>query len=293
MPTSTHVVSVPPAPVTCLGGALRVHAVPAASDNLIWIAECVATGDCAIIDGPDAAPALAWCADHGLRPTAVWITHTHGDHIGVIAGMRQAYPEIPVVGSAATAAAIPGLTRAVVAGDEVALGALRARVLRTDGHLTGHVSYHFPGDEGALFCGDTLFAGGCGYLFDGPPEAMFASLLQLAALAPGTAVCCAHEYTEDNLRFAWAVEPGNAALAARIAAALALRAEGRTTLPSTIALERATNPFLRPGSPELLARVAAELPEADLATPAAAFAATRRLKDLKRYRAAPWPPAAA
>jgi hydroxyacylglutathione hydrolase len=151
----------------------------------------------------------------------------------------------------------------------------------TEGHIDGHVSYVF-GD--VLFSGDTLFAGGCGYLFDGPPEAMFGSLTRLSALDPATRVCCAHEYTQDNLRFAWSVEPDNDALADRIRRVWALRAEGRASVPSTIAEERATNPFLRHHSPTLRASVAKAFPDRDLSTPEAIFAATRALKDRKDYR---------
>jgi hydroxyacylglutathione hydrolase len=279
-----HVVRVMPEPIA-LGG-LVIHAIPAATDNLVWIAQCAETGDAAVIDGPDAENALAVCGSRGIRLTAVWNTHTHGDHVGINRDLqrRGRIPGLDVVGPRAVAAAVPGITHPVDEGDEVRLGSHVARVMRTDGHLTGHVSF-VVGE--ALFCGDTLFAGGCGYLFDGPPAAMFDSLLRLAALPAETLVCCAHEYTEDNLRFARSVEPDNAALIDRIGRVAAIRAEWRCTLPSTVAEERATNPFLRPGSPTILRRLREELPEADLSTPVAVFTATRALKDTKRYRSAP------
>ena len=187
------------------------------------------------------------------------------------------------LGFAGRADDIPGLTEPVRAGDTVRFGELEGRVMLTEGHLDGHVSYVF-GD--VVFCGDTLFAGGCGYLFDGPPATMFDSLLRLASLPGGTRVCCAHEYTQDNLRFALSVEPDNPALVARAEAVERIRAAGGCTLPSTIAEERATNPFLRPGAPTLVQRVGQAM-EASLDTPAAVFAATRALKNRGDYKKAP------
>lgn len=271
-----HVVTVAPEPRICLGGRLDLLAVPAGVDNLVWVARCRATGAVALIDGPGADEALAACASRGWTPSVVWITHTHGDHTGIAAALAG---RLPVVGCAATASRIPGLTHPVDAGDTVTLGALTARVLRTDGHLTGHLSFWFPGTDGVVFCGDTLFGGGCGYPFDGPLETLLASLLSLAALPPDTAVCCAHEYTLDGLRFAWTVEPGNPALARRWAAAHALRAQGGCTLPSTIGLERATNPFLRTGA---LARPGE--------TPDQTFSRLRLAKNTRSYLQEPPPP---
>jgi len=278
----SHVVTHPAPPFTAMGGALRIHVVPDATDNLCWIAECTKTGACAVVDGPTAGPVLAYAEEHGLELGAVFNTHTHGDHIGVNLDLRRGglLDGMRVVGPAKVAEAVPGLTEAVGEGDTVKLGAVAGRVMQTEGHIDGHVSYVF-GD--VLFCGDTLFTAGCGYLFDGPPAKMFDSLMRLAELAGDTRVCCAHEYTEDNLRFAWTVEPSNEALAARIRDVWAIRAEGRSAVPSTIAEERATNPFLRPGSPELMKNVqqATGRPVSD---PEKVFAATRALKDSKRYR---------
>lgn len=280
-----HVVPRPDGPFEACGGALRVHVVPAAQDNLIWIAECVATGACAVVDGPDAEGALAYAEAHGLRIEAVWNTHTHGDHVGINRDLarRGRLAGLRVFGPARAAADVPGLTDPVDEGGVVRLGNLEARVLLTEGHIDGHVSYVF-GD--VLFCGDTLFTGGCGYLFSGPAPTMFRSLLRLAELPGETRVCCGHEYTEDNLRFAWWIEPDNAALAERIRRVWAVRAEGRSAVPSTIADEQATNPFLRPGSPTLVRRVSDESGRV-LRTPDEVFAATRALKDSKRHRAVP------
>jgi hydroxyacylglutathione hydrolase len=279
-----HVVTRPNPPFLAMGGALRVHQLPAMEDNLIWVLECTATGEAAAVDGPGAEEVLACCAAHGLRWTTVLNTHTHLDHIGINLDLRNRglLDGFRVVGPKLVAASVPGITERVDEGDIVRFGAVQGRVMRTEGHIDGHISYVF-GD--ALFCGDTLFAGGCGYLFDGPPAKMFDSLMRLAELPGETRVCCAHEYTQDNLRFAWSVEPDNEALAARIKAVWALRAEGGCAVPSRLEEERATNPFLRPGSPTLRARVGAAMPGRVLSGAAEVFAATRALKDTKAYRA--------
>ena len=245
-----HVVTVAPQPFLACDGRLRVHCIPAATDNLCWVAECTQTGEAVVIDGPpdpemlDAVRAL----DNTL--VAVWNTHTHPDHIGVnrLLAERGELDALPVFGPAAAKAAIPGLTDPVDEGSAVTVGAVNAQVWRTDGHQDGHVTYVF---DDVIFCGDVLFAGGCGYLFDGPPEAMFASLMRLASLPGDTRVCCAHEYTLDNLAFARWVEPFNAELQARQADVIERRQRGECVVPSTIAMEQATNPFLRPGSPDL------------------------------------------
>ncbi|MCA9690478.1 MAG: hydroxyacylglutathione hydrolase [Myxococcales bacterium] len=278
-----HVVSEPSAPFTIRGGALEVHQLLAWTDNLIWLLVSPARGEAAIVDGPEARAALERCAALGVRLTTVINTHTHRDHIGVnldlarrglLSGMR-------VVGPALAAGDVPGLTDPVDDGDRVDLWGTPAEVLRTEGHMNGHVSYVVAD---VLFCGDTLFGGGCGYLFDGPPAKMHESLTRLAALPGETRVCCAHEYTQDNLRFALSVEPDNAELMARIRDVWAVRERGGSTVPSTVALERATNPFLRPRSPTLQARVREAMPDRALDSDCAVFTATRALKDRKDYR---------
>jgi len=275
-----HAVTAPLPELTSPGGRLRIVRIPAASDNLVWVLQCLATGEAAVVDGPGCAEVDAWSAQHGVAIGTVLTTHTHHDHVGLhhawqaagaLAGKR-------VLGAEARRAEIPGLSHPVDDGDRFVLGAVEGRVLRTEGHIDDHLSYLV---DGALFCGDTLFAGGCGYLFDGPPAAMFRSLMRLAALPPETLVCCAHEYTQDNLRFAWSVEPDNEALAERIREVWAIRADGGCTVPSTIAAERATNPFLRPGSPTLRAAVGCD----GSTDHAEVFAATRATKDGKAYRA--------
>lgn len=281
-----HVVTVPPEPFVGMGGALRVVALPAAQDNLVWVIECTATRQAAVVDGPDAEAALAWIAARGLQLVAVLNTHTHGDHVGINRDLarRGLLEGLRVIGPAAAAADVPGLTEPVDEGATVTFGALTATVLRTDGHLRGHVCYRF-GD--VVFCGDTLFTGGCGYVFDGTPAQMADSLARLVALPPDTRVCCAHEYTQDNLRFAWTVEPGNPALAARIRAVWAARSRGETVVPSTIAEERATNPFVRLDSAELLARTHAAWPLAPLSTPSEVFGAVRAWKNAGLHKSVP------
>jgi len=270
-------------PFLAANDCLRVHQVPAAEDNLVWLVECVASGEVAAVDGPSAKETLAYCDANGLKLTTILNTHTHPDHVGINRdlGRRGLLEGMRVVGFSGRPADIPGLTEGVDEGSVVMLGAVEGRVLRTEGHIDGHISFLF-GD--VLFCGDTLFTAGCGYLFDGPPETMHASLERLALLPAETRVCCAHEYTQDNLRFAWSVEPGNADLAQRIRSTWEARSRGECVVPSTIGLERRTNPFLRTQSSEVRASVAAAWSGRELATGAEVFAATRELKDRKDYR---------
>lgn len=279
-----HTVSKPRAPFESSSGALIIHQVPAWVDNLCWVVELAGTGTAAVVDGPEAGAVLAYCEARGLRLTTVINTHTHFDHIGVNADLqkRGLLEGMRVIGPAKVADAVPGITERVSDGDTVTLGDATGRVMLTEGHIDGHVSYVF---DDVLFCGDTLFCGGCGYLFDGPPEAMHASLQRLAGLDGGTRVCCAHEYTQDNLRFAWSVEPDNEALARRIREVWAIRGRGECTVPSTVGDELATNPFLRTASATLRGHVADALGRSlDPDEPASVFAATRALKDRKDYR---------
>ena len=281
-----HVVSRPYPPFASAGGRLEVHQLPAAQDNLEWLVVHPTTREAAVVDGPDADAVLAYCAAHELRLTTVFNTHTHGDHVGINRDLarRGLLAALRVVGPARAAGDVPGLTEPVDDGDRITFAGVVGQVLLTEGHIDGHVSYVF---DDLLFCGDTLFAGGCGYLFDGPPAKMHRSLERLATLPAATRVCCAHEYTLDNLRFAWSVEPDNAALVDRIRAVRVIRAAGGSAVPSTIAAERATNPFLRHASPTLCAAVAAAFPERALDTPEQIFAATRALKDRKDYKRIP------
>lgn len=248
-----HVVTVPMEPVRLPCG-LVLHQVPAAHDNLVWLLEAP-DGTAAAVDGPFAAPVLEACARLGLRLTTILTTHTHGDHVGLhhdLAG-QGLLEGLRVVGCADRRAEIPGLNEAVDEGDVVVFGGATLRVWRTEGHQAHHLSYV---TEGAVFCGDVMFAGGCGRIFEGTPAQLFASLLRLAELPADTLVCCAHEYTAGNLVFGRAVEPDNAALAERASRVTAVLAEGRSAVPSTIGEERATNVFLRPGAAGVRATVA-------------------------------------
>lgn len=281
-----HVVTQPTPPFRTADGRLEIHQVPVWQDNLVWIAVCTQTREAAAVDGPEAAAVLAYCADHDLRLTTILNTHTHMDHVGINHELARsgAIVDYRVFGPAEKASEVPGLTDPVDEGSVARVGEVELRVMKTEGHIDGHVSFVV---DDVLFSGDTLFACGCGYLFDGPPEKMFASLRRLMELDASTRVCCAHEYTQDNLRFAWSVEPDNDALAERIRRVFALRAEGKCAVPSTIGEERATNPFVRQASATLRRKLAEAWPGRVLDTPEAIFAATRALKDRKDYRAIP------
>ena len=277
-----HLVTSPIAPFRSTSGALEIHQIPAAQDNLIWLV-AAANGEAAAVDGPDAARVLDYCAARGLRLTTILNTHTHGDHIGINRDLekRGLLGDLRVVGPKRVASDVPGITEQVDDGDTMVFGGVSGQVLLTEGHINGHISYVL---DGLLFCGDTMFGAGCGYLFDGPPVKMYHSLTRLAGLPDATRVRCAHEYTQDNLRFAYSVEPGNAELSARIRWTWSVRARGESSLPSTIGLERRTNPFLRHDSPELRDRVTRAMPDRKLTTPEDVFAATRALKDRKDYK---------
>lgn len=250
--------------------------IPAFADNYIWLLREGAVG--AIVDPGDAAPVIAHVERSGVAPCAVLATHHHGDHVGGISALLARGP-MPVFGPAREN--IPGRTQAVQGGDRIVVPGIDATfaVIDVPGHTAGHVAYfgEFAGTP-VLFCGDTLFAGGCGRLFEGTPGQMWASLSALAALPPETRVYCGHEYTLANLRFALAVEPASADLAARIRAEQEKRDRGEPTLPSTIALERATNPFLRAHLPGVRAAAAVHAghPPAD---DVASFAALREWKN--------------
>lgn len=278
-----HVVSVPTKPFRPAHGGFEVHQIPAWEDNLVWLFVCKQTGATAVIDGPDAAATLPYLDAHGLKLTHVLNTHTHGDHIGINRDLAQRglLDELKVIGPAKTAKDVPGITQAVSEGDEIRVGAFRARVMLTEGHIEGHICFVF---DGVLFSGDTLFTGGCGRVFTKDYAAMQDGLSRLRELNPELYVCCAHEYTQDNLRFACSIEPNNQALATRARAVDELRAQSGSAVPSQLREELETNPFLRWDVPELKANVHAQSPGANLDNPVAVLKATRELKDSGLYR---------
>jgi len=262
---------------------LKVEPIPAFQDNYIW---AIHDGhSAAVVDPGEAAPVEEFLAARGLALGAIVITHHHGDHQGGVSDLLAAHPTtssgspMPVVGPAGER--IGGRTQAVREGDTVTLEApaVQFRVLDVPGHTAGHVAYVGDLREAgpAVFCGDTLFASGCGRLFEGTPAQMLDSLDKLAALPGDTRVYCAHEYTRSNVRFARAVEPGNHALAEWESRVDALRQADQPTVPTTVAHERAVNPFLRSREPAVRAAVAAH--GGNPANDAAAFGALRGWKD--------------
>ncbi|MFM7315220.1 MAG: hydroxyacylglutathione hydrolase [Cyanobium sp.] len=238
------------------GLPLQITALPVLLDNYVFV--LVRGGEAAVVDPAVAAPVRDWLEQRGLALVAVLQTHHHSDHIGGTPELLRRWPAAAVVASGADRQRIPFQTRSVAGGDRFGLLGRTLEVLAVPGHTRAHIAFHLPaqGEEGAeLFCGDTLFAGGCGRLFEGTPEQMLHSLRELTGLDPTTRVWCAHEYTESNLRWAAAQRPEDAAIASRLAAVRLCRARGEATIPSSVALERATNLFVRAGDAAELAEL--------------------------------------
>lgn len=255
---------------------LSVLTIPAFNDNYLWL---IHDGThAAVVDPGDAKPVLAALKQHGLRLTAILLTHHHADHIGGVPELLQHYP-VPVFGPRNET--IAAVTRPLGEGQHVDVPglALKLAVLDVPGHTNGHIAYVRDGDTPWLFCGDTLFGGGCGRLFEGTPAQMISSLGKLAALPDATLVYCAHEYTLSNLRFARAVDPENQALKDRVVAETDKREHKLPTIPSTIGLEKATNPFLRYRDPAIAQQLVAADKLSPGDTPLATFTALRLWKN--------------
>jgi len=251
---------------------IDIRQFPCLSDNYGYLARDRARGAVAAIDTPDPDAINAALAREGWKLTHILNTHWHPDHAGGNLALKSRW-NCTVVGPRGEAGKIPGLDEAVAEGDIVRLGETQAIVRDTPGHTAGHVIYHFSDDK-AAFVGDTIFALGCGRLFEGTPEEMWASLSKIAEFPPETLLYCAHEYTQANARFALTVDPENDALAARADEIGRQRARGEPTVPSTLAAELATNPFLRAGDAALQRAVGMEGREA-----VDVFAEVRRMKD--------------
>lgn len=247
---------------------MPIHFIPAFADNYIYVVE--STNGIWIIDPGDAQPVFDWFAQRALRPTAILCTHHHADHTGGVAALAEHFT-IPVYGANTR---IPALTHPVAAG-YLRIDGADLNVLEIPGHTLDHIAFLW---NHHLFCGDTLFAAGCGRLFEGTATQMFQSLQQLAALPSHTAIYCAHEYTLNNLRFAAIVDPQNAYIQERQQQAQQQRQHNLPTLPSSIDLERASNPFLRCSEPALIASAQHFNPQCSK-DPLAVFTHLRQWKD--------------
>ena len=252
--------------------ALIVEQFPCRSDNYGVLIHDPENGLTASIDAPELDPIVAKLAEKGWKLDRILTTHHHADHVEANLGLKEAFG-CTITGPAEEAAQIPGIDAQVRGGDSFRFGSFDVRVLATPGHTAGHISYWFP-EAGVAFVADALFALGCGRIFEGTPAMMWESLNRIAALPDDTIVYCGHEYTESNARFALTIEPGNAHLVKRAEEVKRLRAAGKPTLPTTIGIEKKTNPFLRAAEPAIAAEVG--MAGAD---PLAVFAEIRRRKD--------------
>jgi hydroxyacylglutathione hydrolase len=251
---------------------LEIHQIPCLSDNYGYLIHDSDPGVTATIDTPEVAPIEAALAEKGWKLTHILNTHHHFDHAGGNEELKEKWG-CTIVGSREDADRIPGIDVKVGDGDSYQFGNHDVKVFDVSGHTIGHIAFYFP-EADALFCGDALFALGCGRLFEGSPAQMWTSLQKLIELPDATGVYCAHEYTQSNAAFALSVEPQNSALQQRSAEIDALRADNKPTVPSTIGVEKATNPFLRPMSEDLQANL--NMSGAALVD---VFAETRKRKD--------------
>lgn len=252
--------------------ALEIVTIPCRTDNYAYLLRDPDAGVVAAVDAPDAAAIAAALDARGWTLDTILVTHHHEDHVAGVDRLRERFGA-EVVGAAADAHRLPALDRAVAGGDTIMVGTRAATVFEVPGHTIGHIAYYFSNDA-ALFSADSLMVMGCGRLFEGSPEQMWQSLTALASLPDDTQIHSGHEYAESNLRFALSIDGENPELRQRADDIAALRAAGRPTVPAPLALERATNPFLRAADPELKARLGLAG-----ATDTQAFAEIRRRKD--------------
>lgn len=249
----------------------EIHQFPCRTDNYGYLVHDEASGETAAIDTPDADVILAEAEKKGWKITQIWNTHWHPDHAGGNLAIKEATNCI-IIGPAGEADKIPGLDRAVTDGSLVNLGDRVAKVLDVPGHTLGHIAFHMPA-EAVAFVGDTVFALGCGRVFEGTPEQMWDSISKIMALPPQTCLYCAHEYTEANAEFALTIEPGNPALMTYVSRVREKRAKGEPTVPTALFVELEANPFLRANRPALQKAMGKE------GDAAATFAEIRKRKD--------------
>ncbi|MHA6264912.1 hydroxyacylglutathione hydrolase [Arenibacterium sp. CAU 1754] len=252
---------------------LEIVTIPCLSDNYAFLAHDADSGETALIDVPEAGPILAALAERGWTLSHVLLTHHHWDHVDGLGEVLAKYKTAKVIGAKADEGRLPPLDIAVREGDTVQIGGSVGHVIDVSGHTVGHIAYHFP-DSAAVFTADSLMALGCGRLFEGTAEQMWASLSKLAALPADTIVYSGHEYTQSNGAFALTIEPENPTLISRVQDIAAAREQNNPTVPSALSLELATNPFLRAGEASVQRNIGMEGAE-----PAAVFAEIRARKD--------------
>ncbi len=257
---------------------MRIAAISCRQDNYAYLLICDKTQSCAVVDPSEGGPVLAEIAAQGLKVAAVWNTHHHYDHVGGNEAVLKQFPNAVVVAHESDKGRVPGQTDYVKQGDELRVGEeVAAEVIFNPGHTSGAISYYLK-DPGAVFTGDTLFAAGCGRLFEGTGAEMHDSLTRLTQLPPETLVYCGHEYTESNLKFAAAAEPDNEEIGARAGRVAEQRSAGQTSMGFTVAEELATNVFVRTDSATVKDSALREESKGD-ESPAEIFAALRRWKD--------------
>jgi len=256
---------------------MQIYRIPALSDNYIFLLHDAKQNTAAVVDPAEAEPVLSMLTSLGARLTAILNTHHHGDHVGGNAALLQQFPQAVVYGGAEDQGRIPGQQVFLQEGDQVSFGERQANVLFLPGHTRAHIAYYFPPtpteQTGELFCGDTLFSGGCGRLFEGTPSQMVDSLTKLRSLPDHTRVWCAHEYTLKNLQFALTVDSQNSVLQTRFKQVKQARQQSEATIPAWLGIEKQTNPFLRWDEPALQAVT-------QTSDPVRSFAKLRGMKDL-------------